>query len=299
MKKTFFILFPVCFFLLVSCASYRLEKKLSPVNKEFLSKVRYIITRQERKIFLNLLPSDRKSFIEEFWEKRDPDPDTEINEFREEYFELIEEANLLFKEGSTPGWLQERGRVYITLGPPDNRETYPRGMSLYGKPMEIWYYGFFPVVFIDDNWTGSYKLEPLSAQHISAINKTQVDSRPEVSKQKVVFDFHLNIKKVKEGEALFQVEIPYKNIWFAVKENLLQTILEVSVEVLDQAEKKVWQHQENYVISLTEKNLEELIGKNYLIEVSANINPGNYILAVEIGNNTGGERVRKRAKFTV
>jgi hypothetical protein len=68
---------------------------------------------------------------------------------------------------------------------------------------------------------------------------------------------------------------------------------------LDQTEKKVWQHQENYAISLTEKNLEELIGKNYLIEVSANINPGNYILVVEIGNNTGGDRVRKRANFTV
>ena len=61
--------------------------------------MRYIITRQERKIFLNLIPSERKSFIEEFWEKRDPDPDTEINEFKEVYFELIEEANFLFKEG--------------------------------------------------------------------------------------------------------------------------------------------------------------------------------------------------------
>ena len=132
MKKTLFILFLVYSLILLSCASYKLEKSADPESKEFFSTVRYIITAQERKTFRNLPPSERKNFIEEFWEKRDPDPDTEINEFKEEYFSRIEEANLLFKEGSTPGWLQERGRVFITLGPPDTRRTYPRGTSLHG-----------------------------------------------------------------------------------------------------------------------------------------------------------------------
>ncbi len=299
MKKKSFVLFLVYSFFLLSCASYQRGRGLDPVSKEFYSKVRYIITQQERKIFLNLPASDREGFINEFWKKRDPDPDTEINEFKEDYFQRIEEANLLFKEGSTPGWLQERGRVYITLGPPDNRETYPRGTSFYGKPTELWYYGFFPIVFIDDSWTGNYKLEPLSAQHISEINKTQVWNRPEVSMEKVVFDFRLDVEKPKEGEALFLIEIPYKNIWFVEKENLLQTDLEVSMVVFDRAEKKVWQHQKSYKISLTEEEILKLIGESYLIDVSANFDPGNYILAVEIENKEGNNRVRKSTEFTI
>jgi len=299
MKKRFFILFLFCSFLLISCASYRLEKNLSPENREFISKVRYTITRQERKIFLNLPPSERENFIEEFWRKRDPDPDTEINEFKEEYFRRIEEATHLFKQGSTPGWLQERGRVYITMGRPDSRETYPRGYSQYGKPIEIWYYGFFPIIFIDDNWSGNYRLDPLSAQHIAEINRTQVYYNANVPTKKVVFDFNLNIEEVRESEVLFQIEIPYKNIWFAEKENLLQTTIAVSMEAFDQAEKSVWEYHKSYQISLTEKELVEFIGKKYLIEVSASIKPGNYILVAEIENMTDGSRVRKRGKFAV
>lgn len=299
MKKTLFILFLVYSLILLSCASYKLEKSADLESKEFYSKVRYIITNKERTAFRNLPPSERKNFIEEFWEKRDPDTDTEINEFKEEYFNRIEEANLLFKEGSTPGWLQERGRVFITLGPPDTRRTYPRGTSLYGIPTEIWYYGFFPVVFIDENWTGNYKLDPLSAQHIAEINKTQVDYRPKVPMEKVIFDFNLNTEKGKEGEALFRVEIPFRNIWLTEKENLLQTTLEVSMEVLNQDEKSIWQYKENYEVSLTEENLIELIDKKYLIKVSANIQPGKYILVVEIENRSGGTPVRKRAEFSI
>ena len=299
MKKIYFIHFFVYCILFFSCASYQLERRLDPVSKEFYSQVRYIITQQERKIFLNLPPSDREAFIDEFWQKRDPDPGTEINEFKEDYFQRIEEANLLFREGSTPGWLQERGRVYITLGPPDNRETYPRGMSFYGKPTEIWYYGFFPIVFIDDQWTGNYKLEPLSAQHISEINKSQVDYRPKIPGEEIVFDFSLSVEKSKEGEALFLIEIPYKNIWFAEKENLLQTDLEVSMIVFDQDEKEVWQHQKSYLVSLTEEEILELIGKNHLIEVSANFNPGKYTLVVEIENKEAKNRVTKRTEFTI
>ena len=117
--------------------------------------------------------------------------------------------------------------------------------------------------------------------------------------EKVVFDFNLNTEKGKEGEALFRVEIPFKNIWLTEKENLLQTTLEVSMEVLNRDEKSIWQYKENYEVSLTEEDLIELIDKKYLIKVSANIQPGNYILVVEIENKSGGIPVRKRTKFSI
>jgi len=68
------LLFFFSFSIFSSCITYKLEKALDPESKEFLSKARYIISKQERKIFLNLPPSEREAFIEEFWKKRDPDP---------------------------------------------------------------------------------------------------------------------------------------------------------------------------------------------------------------------------------
>lgn len=298
MKKKFFLLFLVSL-LLASCAMNQLEKNLDLDSKEFLSTVRYLITKEERKIFLNLLPADRENFREEFWKKRDSDPGTEENEFRIEYFNRIEEANLLFKQGSTPGWLQDRGRIYITLGPPTNREAYPRGTSYYGFPTEIWYYSFFPVVFIDKNWTGNYRLEALSAQHINEINRAQITNRPKVPGQKGTFDFDVHMKVKQAGGAVFQIEIPYNNIWFVEKESLNQTTFDVSLKASDEEDNIVWEFSENYDVSIPNEKLEDYMGENYLIEITAVIEPGHYLLVVEIENKTGGERMTKRINVTI
>ncbi|UCC40057.1 MAG: GWxTD domain-containing protein [Candidatus Aminicenantes bacterium] len=288
-----------CFLIFISCTSRKLEKNLSPENKEFFSKVRYIITKQERKIFLNLPPSDRKYFIEEFWKKRDPDPYTEENEFKAQYFARIEESNRLFVEGATPGWLQDRGRVYILLGPPERRDVYPRGYSFYGKPMEIWFYGFFPIPFIDHSQSGNYKLEPLSARHIAEINRAQMELKPKTGTKNVVFDLNLIIERVKENEALIHIGVPYKNIWFAEKENKLETTLKLSVEIFSSSEKKVWVYQKNYLLSLLEENLEEVMGKEYIIEIPVSLEQGNFTLTAELENKTDESRVRKKIEFTI
>lgn len=106
-----------------SCRLYKLEKKLDPVNAEFLSKVRYIITGKERKIFLELPDSEKERFREEFWKRRDPDLSTEENEFKMEYFNRKEKANEAFVSEGKPGWLTDRGRIYILFGPPMERIT--------------------------------------------------------------------------------------------------------------------------------------------------------------------------------
>jgi len=165
--------------------------------------------------------------------------------------------------------------------------------------MEIWYYGFFPIVFIDNYWNGNYKLEPLSAQHISEINKTQMEIKPKVEAKAVVFDFDLKIRKIKENKVLVQIRIPYKNIWFAGNDNKLKTILELSMEIFDSSQKKVWKHKKNYPLSLTEEDLSEIIGKYYLIEIPINLESGVYSLTSELENKTDESRVRKNVKFTI
>jgi len=279
-----------------SCATYKLERKLDSESKEFLSIVRYIITPQERKAFLNLPPSKRKQFIEEFWKKRDPDPNTEENEFQEEYLRRIEEANHLFGPN---GWLQDRGRVYILLGPPERKEVYPRGRTFYGKPMEIWYYGYFPIVFIDHYWNGNYKLEALSAYQIAQINKAQMELKPKVGKERVTFDFNLRIEPKNQGEFIIQLEIPYKNIWFKQEKDKLVATLGLIIKILDAQETNVWDLRKDYHISIEEKNLSELIQKSYLIEIPVTLKEGDFILEAELENKVTSEKIQKRINFNI
>ncbi|MBD0369470.1 MAG: GWxTD domain-containing protein [Pyrinomonadaceae bacterium] len=153
------------------------KPELKKVYKDWLDKdVTYIITDDERKAFKKLqTDEEREAFIEEFWRRRDPDPDTEENEYREEYYERIAYANEHFAAG-IPGWKSDRGRIYIMYGPPNERETHPMGggyerMPWEGGgqtttyPFERWFYRYLPGVgsgieleFVDPTGTGEYRL---------------------------------------------------------------------------------------------------------------------------------------------
>src|SRR4029077_10150474 len=77
---------------------------------------------------------EREQFIESFWQRRDPTPDTVENEFKEEHYRRIAYANERFASG-VPGWRTDRGRIYIIWGPPDELEDHPTG-GVYDRPME-------------------------------------------------------------------------------------------------------------------------------------------------------------------
>ncbi len=273
---------------------------LDPESREFLSKVRYLISKDERTVFLGLAgPEDRMTFIEDFWKKRDPDPDTEANEFKIEYFARIDGANHLFKEGTTPGWMSERGRLYITLGPPENRVTYPRGVTFYGKPTEVWYYGFFPVMFVDDNWTGTYRLDPLSAAQIGEMTKTQVMLRPKVGADSWMKEVPLEVQAVGAGEALVRVKLPYRDIWLNLDGDRMTTTLKVSIEVTDAAGAKVWQDERSYPLSYAKNEYLKMRGETYLIEIPIKLSPGQYELRLTLLDVFPGSRLEKKAKLTL
>jgi len=273
---------------------------LDPESRDFLSKVRYLIGKDERTVFLGLNePEDRKAFIENFWRKRDPDPDTEVNEFKIEYFARIDGANFLFKEGTTPGWMSERGRLYITLGPPENRVTYPRGVTFYGKPTEVWYYGFFPVMFVDDNWTGNYRLDPQSAAQIGEMTKTQVRLRPKVGSDSWMKDVLLEIQKAGPGEAIVLVKLPYKDIWLNLDGDRMTTTLQLSVEATDAAGARAWQEERSYPLSFSKDEFMKIRGETYLIKVPIKLPPGEYDLRLTLLNVFPGARIEKKAKLVL
>lgn len=113
-----------------------LKQELSKTYKKWLDEdVVYIISDEERKAFKQLSnDEERDQFIEAFWQRRDPTPDTEENEFKEEHYRRIEYANEHFAAG-IPGWKADRGRIYIMYGPADEIDSHPSG-GTYSRPME-------------------------------------------------------------------------------------------------------------------------------------------------------------------
>jgi len=113
-----------------------LKQELSKPYKKWLDEdVSYIITDEERAAFKQLSnDEERDNFIEAFWQRRDPTPDTEENEFKEEHYQRIAYANEHFAAG-VPGWRTDRGRIYIVFGKADEIDSHPSGGS-YQRPME-------------------------------------------------------------------------------------------------------------------------------------------------------------------
>jgi len=113
-----------------------LRHELSDHDKKWLDQdVPWIITDEERKAFMMLSnEEERENFIESFWQRRDPTPDTAENEFKEEHYRRIAYANEHFPAG-IPGWKTDRGRIYIVFGPADEIESHPSG-GTYNRPME-------------------------------------------------------------------------------------------------------------------------------------------------------------------
>ena len=136
----------------------------------------YIITDDEKKVFKDLTTEDEKEkFIEQFWYRRDPDPRTIENEFKEEHYRRIAYANERFASG-IPGWKTDRGRTYITFGPPAeieshpsggsyNREVYEGGGTTSTFPFERWRYRHIDgigddieIEFVDKSMSGEYRM---------------------------------------------------------------------------------------------------------------------------------------------
>jgi GWxTD domain-containing protein len=153
------------------------KEKLGGVYKKWLDEdVRWIITDEELSAFKKLSNNaERDTFIEAFWQRRDPTPDTAENEYKEEHYARIAYANEHFAAG-IPGWRTDRGRIYIMYGKPDSIDSHPMG-GPYDRPadegggttstfpFEVWRYRYLDgigqeieIEFVDDCQCGAYEM---------------------------------------------------------------------------------------------------------------------------------------------
>jgi GWxTD domain-containing protein len=303
---------------LPACYLYNLERRLDPVNADFLSKVRYLMTSQERKTFLELPVNEKPAFIEEFWKRRDPDPTTEENEFKAEYFGRIDAANKIFNGEGIQGWLTDRGRIYIHYGPPQDRITNPMGADPSARCQEIWYYGNYPVVFLDEACVGQFKLmtfdltplRSLSLLDAAATGSAKAGARKAGPEEGKSFDFEAQLKIAVREESRIQgsliLGIPYDRIWYKSDGKRMKTTLVVQLEIRDSGKTALWAYKNSYDIVLEEGELDRRSGQNYVLEIpiaiasaetAARLAVDEGRLSITLTNATGGETARKSVPF--
>lgn len=102
--------------------------------------VRYLLTHEENTAYRKLGTTEhRRTFIQTFWSKRDTDPATPENEYRNLFYRRVSDADRSLTESTTPGWKTDRGKVYILLGPPDETDA-TRGPSSIQPDLILWTY---------------------------------------------------------------------------------------------------------------------------------------------------------------
>jgi GWxTD domain-containing protein len=183
-----------------------LFKELNPQYKKWLDEdVIYIISPEERSAFVHLQTNEeREQFIEAFWQRRNPDPDSPENTFKEEHYRRIAYTNEHYASG-IPGWKTDRGRIYIIWGQPDEIQSHPSGGS-YDRPpeegggststypFEDWRYRYLEgigenveIEFVDPTMSGEYHLtmdpsEKDALTYVSGAGLTQMESMGLASK---------------------------------------------------------------------------------------------------------------------
>ncbi|MBU4254962.1 MAG: GWxTD domain-containing protein [Acidobacteria bacterium] len=162
MHKRFIILL----FLLTTLLSAA-DEQMVPAHKEWLDLVNPIMTKTEKDVFSRLKSTrEREQFIRLFWKRRDPLPDTEANEFQDEYMERVRYADRHFgRSGVKRGSRTDRGFFYLLLGPPLDRQSYATQSQIW--PLELWHYkgeqqyglpAYFYLIFFQPEGLGEYKL---------------------------------------------------------------------------------------------------------------------------------------------
>ena len=117
------------------------QPEMAPRHRTWLEEeVVYVISETEQQAFLTLEGEDlRDAFVEAFWQRRDPNPNTPENEFRDEHYARVAYANEFYgRDTGRAGWRTDRGRFHIVLGPPRTKEDFSHSGAIY--PAELWFY---------------------------------------------------------------------------------------------------------------------------------------------------------------
>ncbi len=280
--------------ILASCATVQISK-LDPESREFYELAQLVMTREEAKIF-NLLPDaeSRREFIKDFWEKRDPFPETPQNEFKDELLARVLYADKRFKEGGK-GRNTDRGRIYIFMGPPDKfEEIFTHGDPSIRGSIIYWYYYKYGLVleFADERGTGEYRLRRYEGDFFESMDILKLGGSfgpGDVFKDRVIkfqLDYDHKQKKIK-------IVLPAKSLNFSEdEEGKLYVDLEFTFFVYDRKGRKIDKFTVPGLFKVSIKEYTEL--KEVPFEFDYELPDGKGIIDVIIsGRGEKGGRIRR------
>ncbi|MBC7364250.1 MAG: GWxTD domain-containing protein [Candidatus Aminicenantes bacterium] len=281
-------------FLLADCSRIPMPQ-LDPESRQFYELAKLIISKEEDKIF-RLLPDaeSRKEFIREFWEKRDPFPETPENEFQQEFLARVFFADQRFKEGGK-GRDTDRGRIYIFLGPPDKiDEVFTHyDPSVRGSIITWIYYDYgLGIEFVDERGTGQYKIRQISGDIFEAMDILKLGGRfgpDSVFKDRVV-KFEL---KYLDKEKKIKISLPVKSLNFSEDEEGNNFVdLQFVFYVYTLNGQKIGKYVENRIYKVSLRELLELKEISFYFDLE--LPGGKGIVDVTIsGRGEKGGRIRR------
>jgi GWxTD domain-containing protein len=227
MKTGAWILAMVCF---LGCSpSIPRSEPGENVQDDFYAQAKLIMSKFEIEIFEHLADAQaRDEFIADFWNKRDPTPASEANEFKEEFSRRVEFANRWFHEKgpAASGWDSERGRILLMLGFPDQREQMPMLNNPAVHAAEIWIYRDFALrlEFLDREGLGKFRLDYWPLELLDAIEQVRaVGGDPG---EKNYFRF-----KVTADASGLRIDIPVKHVMVEERGEDVRAAFTVTIDV--------------------------------------------------------------------
>ncbi len=281
-----YFLFLLSILIFASVSGLAGAEKLDPESQSFYQYARLIMTKEEKDIFTHLPDvATRKEFIDDFWLKRDPDPDTKPNEFKDEFYRRIEYANRRFKEG-TPGWKTDRGWVYIHIGEPDKVEEYFDNQTPdRGGATILWVYYQYElgIVFVDERNNGTYRMRRYDGSFLEAMDSLRLGQVPYARGEKRRFvNFKLSYEPAR-GE--IAVRLPAEAIDFQDEGVGLRADLDFQFFVYRKDGPKLAEFKQEKSYQGTIEQTEKLKEVEFVFPYS--LSPGRYYLDVLITGKNG------------
>jgi len=286
--KTALVLGVIVF--LAGCAATE-KIVLDPESRDFYETARLVMTDAEKDIFNHLPDTEsRREFIKDFWTKRDPDLDTESNEFKVEFESRLDYANKHFKEGRR-GWNTDRGRIYVYLGPPEKAEEYfpSPGEGIRGSIIWwIYYRHDLGIEFVDEKGTGAYTISQITGDLFGAMEAAKLGAvyQSEGGPTRKYANFGLAYDN---GKKEIILSFPVKRLSFRDEGGLLKADFEFEFFIYQRGAARKQAFKESRTFQSKEQDLEKM--KDISFTFAYDLSPGkNYVDVIVIGKEIGKSR---------
>ncbi|MCD6450742.1 MAG: GWxTD domain-containing protein [Acidobacteria bacterium] len=296
-----------------------------------------IVLSSEKRLFEKLkTDAERRKFIEIFWKRRDPNPETSENEFKKEFEERVEYANLHFIERGLKGWETARGQIYILFGPPEEEKR--EAIAGIKRPVIFWYYQslpppfYNPLIFADIKGNGRYYLLrniPEVTGLVSPANTIRKGEElipkwyhPMITKLKekqikvnglsypflereitgsfsqLPFPFHYRVKIGESGDVKVIIEVNYRSLTYYQEGERLHLLLRVRCALFSQ-KGPFLKKEESKSLFFTREELLKKGDESIYFELSFTAPSGSYLLRLSLIDEKSGEKSAGEVRINI